>query len=89
MDSILPQHFIRKIFMRLPESGHAPKKNGVILGVDMDGRVIQNLQDPSRSYIQITSVKEHDGMLYLGSLVEDSIGRLPVPQTKLSQGRVV
>ena len=85
MDSILPQPFIRKIFMRLPESALAPKNDGFVLGLDMDGRVIHNLQDPSRSYIQITNVEEQDGMLYLGSAVEDSIGRLPVPRTNLSQ----
>ena len=85
MDSILPQPFIRKILMRLPESVNAPKNDGFVLGLDMDGRVIHNLQDPSGSYVQISSVEEHDGMLYLGSLVEDAIGRLPVPQTNLSQ----
>jgi hypothetical protein len=44
-----------------------------------EGRVAHNLQDPSASYAQITSVQEHEGMLCLGSLVEDAIGRLPVP----------
>lgn len=85
MDSILPEPFLRKIFMRLPESALAPKNDGFVLGVDMDGHVIQNLQDPSRSYIQITNVKEHNGMLYLGSAAEDAIGRLPVPKTNMSQ----
>lgn len=44
-----------------------------------------NLQDPSGSYVKISSLEEHDGVLYLGSPVEDTIGRLPVPQTNLSQ----
>jgi sugar lactone lactonase YvrE len=52
---------------------------GFVLGIDLEGRVIYNLQDPSASFSQITSVQEHGGMLYLGSLVEDAIGRLPVP----------
>lgn len=85
MDSILPQPFLRKILMRLPESARAPKDDGFVLGLNMDGRVIHNLQDPSRSYVQITSVEEYDGLLYLGSLVEDAIGYLPVPQTNLSR----
>jgi sugar lactone lactonase YvrE len=85
MDSILPQPFIRKIFMRLPKSASAPKNDGFVLGLDIDGRVIHNLQDPLGSYAQITSVEEHEGMLYLGSLVEDAIGRLQVPQTNRSQ----
>ena len=83
-DSTLPQPFIRKIFMRLPESVNAPKNDGFVLGLDMDGRVIYNLQDPSGSYVQISSVEEHDGMLYLGSITEDAIGRLPAPQTNMT-----
>jgi sugar lactone lactonase YvrE len=85
MDSILPQPFKRKIFMRLPESASAPKNDGFVLGLDIDGRVMHNLQDPSGSYVQITSIEEYDGMLYLGSAVEDAIGRLPVPQTNMSR----
>ncbi|MCL7411868.1 MAG: SMP-30/gluconolactonase/LRE family protein [Methanosarcinaceae archaeon] len=85
MDSVLPQPFIRKILMRLPESANAPKNDGFVLGLDIEGNVIHNLQDPSGSYVQITSVVEHDKMLYLGSLVEDAIGRLPVPKINLSQ----
>ena len=84
MDSILPQPFIRNILVRLPESASAPKNDGFVLGLDMDGRVIYNLQDASRSYVQTTNVVEHDGMLYLGSIKEDAIGRLPVPHTNLS-----
>jgi strictosidine synthase len=50
-----------------------------VLGIDQDGNVVHNLQDPAASFTQVTSVQEHEGMLYLGSLVEDAIGRLPAP----------
>jgi len=60
------------MFLELP-------KYGFVLGLDGDGRVAHNLQDPSGSYASITSVQEHDGVLYLGSLSENSVGRLPVP----------
>lgn len=77
---MLPRPFLRKIIMRLPEALLPAAENyGFVLGLDMDGRVVHNLQDPSASYAQITSVQEHEGMLYLGSIVEDAIGRLPVP----------
>ena len=77
---MLPRPFLRKIIMRLPEALLPAAGNyGFVLGLDMDGRVVHNLQDPSASYAQITSVQEHEGMLYLGSIVEDAIGRLPVP----------
>jgi sugar lactone lactonase YvrE len=77
---LLPNPFLRKIIVRLPEALLPAAENyGFVLGLDMEGRVVHNLQDPSASYAQITSVQEHEGMLYLGSLVEDEIGRLPVP----------
>jgi hypothetical protein len=81
VDNIMfPRPFLRKITMRLPESMLPVAENyGFVLGIDLEGRVIYNLQDPSASFSQITSVQEHGGMLYLGSLVEDAIGRLPVP----------
>lgn len=49
------------------------------VGLDEQGQVMHNLQDPAAGYAQISSVNEYGGMLYLGSLVEDSIGRLPAP----------
>jgi sugar lactone lactonase YvrE len=78
---MLPRPFLRKIIMRLPDSMLPAAENyGFVLGINLEGRVTHNLQDPTGSYAQITSVQEHGGILYLGSLVEDAIGRLPVPQ---------
>ena len=77
---LLPNPLLRKIIVRLPEALLPAAENyGFVLGLDMEGRVVHNLQDPSASYAQITSVQEHEGMLYLGSLVENAIGRLPTP----------
>jgi sugar lactone lactonase YvrE len=81
VEAMLPRPFLRKMVMRLPEAFLPAAENyGFVLGLDLDGRVVHNLQDPTASYAQITSVQEHKGMLYLGSLAEDSIGRLPVPR---------
>ena len=81
VDALLPRPFVRKIIMRLPEAMMPAAKNyGFVLGLDTDGRVVHNLQDPSGAYAQITNVVEYKGMLYLGSLVENAIGRLPVPR---------
>jgi sugar lactone lactonase YvrE len=80
LDALLPRPFIRKMVLRLPRSiMPGPKRYGFILGLDRNGNVVHNLQDPSGAFSQITSVQEHEGMLYLGSLVEDAIGRLPLP----------
>ena len=82
VDALLERPFLRKVVMRLPEVMlPAPDNYGFVLGLNTDGRVVHNLQDPSGSFAQISSVEEHDGQLYLGSLVEESIGRIPAPGT--------
>jgi len=71
--------WIRKVAARLPLarfSGAAPRY-GFVLGLDADGNVIHNLQDPSgKGYAGISSVLRVGEVLYLGSLLEDSVGRL-------------
>ncbi len=80
LDALLPHPRTRKALLRLGLPLPEPKLYGFILGLDSTGRVVQNLQDPTGTYYDsITSVEEHDGMLYLGSINQDSIGRLPVP----------
>lgn len=81
-DNVLfPRPGLRKVLRRLPECiTPAPVDYGFILGLDGEGDVVQNLQDPSGSFGQITNVVEHGGMLYLGSLSEDALGRIPVPE---------
>lgn len=79
--ALMPSPFRRRLIMRLPESVRpAAQHYGFVLGLDVDGRVVHNLQDPAPDcYWYITSVNEFDGRLYLGSLAESAIGRLPVP----------
>lgn len=76
IDALLPQPFVRKIIIRLPEDLRPARDHyGFALELDMDGKVIYNLQDPAAAnYAQIFRVQEHEGMPYLGSLVEDTIG---------------
>jgi hypothetical protein len=53
---------------------------GFVLGLDEDGNVIHNLQDPSGDhYAGISSVVRRGNTLYLGSLLEDAVGRLFLP----------
>ena len=80
LEALMPWPFLRKIVMRLPEPLlPAPGSYGFVLGLNAEGEVVYNLQDPGGAFTQISSAQEHEGMLYLGSLVEDAIGRLPVP----------
>jgi hypothetical protein len=58
----------------------APKRCGYVLGLDKNGVVVYNLQDPAgNKYAKIGSAIEHDGMLYFGSISETAMGRLPTP----------
>ena len=80
LDRFADRPFIRKIFVRLPDFLRLkPQNYGFVLGIDENGQVIYNLQDPSsQSFSPITSVEEEDGMLYFGSLTYDAISRIKV-----------
>jgi len=82
LDALAPYPFLRKLMLRFP-SALRPKAQpyALVLGVDFDGNVVANLQDPSPGcFAPITGVTEHDGFLYLGSLHQREIARLPVPR---------
>ena len=81
-DALAPKPFMRKVVYRLPLFIQpAPVRHGFVLGIDSEGNVIYNLQDPSKkSYSPITSVEEENGLLYLGSLDYPGIGYINRPQ---------
>ena len=80
-DTVLfPHPFLRKVIRRLPAAlMPAPKNYGFVLGLDKGGTVVHNLQDPTGVFGQITNVLEYNGVLLMGSLSEDAVGRIPVP----------
>jgi sugar lactone lactonase YvrE len=71
-DKILPYPFARKIVYRLPQVLHpAPKRYSFVLGLDENGKVVDNLQNGAADcYAEIANVVEHDGVLYFGSIAE-------------------
>jgi sugar lactone lactonase YvrE len=77
LDSLSNYPFLRKIATRLLPIYH-PKVDPYahIIAIDGTGVVLQNLQNSQPNYTEITSVRETEKYLYLGSLVEESIGRL-------------
>lgn len=77
LDRLLPYPFLRKVVYRLPAFLQpAPKRYSFVLGLDPDGRVVENLQDGSpECYAQIANVVEHRGSLYFGSIGESALGR--------------
>jgi sugar lactone lactonase YvrE len=81
LDSLLPRPFLRKVVLRLPNFLQpAPERYPFALGLDLNGHVRHNLQDPSgKSFGPISSVLESNGKLYFGSIGEEAVGLLPVP----------
>lgn len=76
LDELFKSKFLRKLILRLPESIQpAPTHYSFILGLNSDGEVVYNLQDPNAKWAEITSVQQYGDYLYLGSLYEDGIAR--------------
>ena len=60
LDRLAPHPLTRKIIMRLPDFLQpAPERYAFVLGLDADGSVVHNLQNPSgRPFAVITSVEQ-------------------------------
>ena len=84
IDNLSDNPLLRKMILRLPEAIQpAPERYGFVLGIDGDGNIVHNLQDPSpESFSPITSVEEHGGMLYLGSLTYSGFARIRAPESE-------
>lgn len=81
LEKLMPQPILTKMISRLPEA-LLPKPGRFVhlLGINREGKIIHNIQVEHPNFAQISSVQEAYGQLFLGSLVESGIGRLPVPQ---------
>jgi hypothetical protein len=76
LDRLAPYPFMRKVLLRLPQVMR-PKQSSYsfVVGVDLQGNVVENLQDPSpQGFGAITGVTEYNGVLYLGNLDKTAIG---------------
>ncbi len=50
-----------------------------LIGVNLEGNVVQSLRDESSRYLASTSTLEHNGQLFIGSISMNSIAVVPVP----------
>ncbi|MFN2515938.1 MAG: SMP-30/gluconolactonase/LRE family protein [Pyrinomonadaceae bacterium] len=77
LDKLLPYPFLRKVVFRLPRILQpGPRRTSFVLGLDLKGHVVENLQDDSKQcYGRVANVVEHQGALYLGSIGENTVGR--------------
>lgn len=73
VDAASDKPWLRKLMVRLPDALQpAPEHTARAIGVDADGNVLHDLFDPEGTAIWMsTSVQEHDGRLYIGSLEDD------------------
>jgi sugar lactone lactonase YvrE len=74
---LLPRPFLRKVVFRLPKFLQpAPKRYSFVLGLDLNGKVVDNLQNGAPDcYAEIANVVERNGALYFGSIGENTVGK--------------
>jgi sugar lactone lactonase YvrE len=77
VDRLHPYPYLKSLLSKLPKAfWPKPKPYGLVLALDENGRIVRSLQDPTGNHLsEITSAREYDGYLYLGSLHADRIGR--------------
>lgn len=80
LDGTAQYPFVRKMIVRALTVLPKPvEKRGFVLGLDLQGKVIANLQDASSgNYSPITTVREYGDWLYFGSLKARHMARLPL-----------
>jgi len=78
MDWLHPSSTLKKIMSRLPKfMWPKPAPYGFVIELDKNGTILSSLHDPGGEHMRIiTSVKEQDGKLFMGSLYNDRIGVL-------------
>lgn len=80
-DTLHPHPWLKTLLAKLPRfTWPRPKPYGLVLEVDEEGRILRSLHDPGgRRVPQITTAREHDGFLYLGTLGGSWVGKLKLP----------
>ncbi|MEU6734042.1 SMP-30/gluconolactonase/LRE family protein [Streptomyces physcomitrii] len=80
LDRLLPlPGLLRRLVWALPEwASPGPDRTTWVLAVSPDGRLVHDLQSEG-SYAMVTSVRERQGRLYLGSLHESALATTYVP----------
>ena len=81
LEGLAGKPWLRKLLQRMPAWVREQKleRNAWVLGLDTEGHVVHNLQDPAGSYGPVTSVIEANGRLYFGSIGTTAIGWIQAP----------
>jgi sugar lactone lactonase YvrE len=82
IDALAPLPRLRAVLSLLPlpllEAAAQPAT--FVIGVNLEGEVVHNLQDQNNPFHYITGATPCGDKLYLGSLRTDGVGVLPLPQ---------
>jgi len=83
VDAMHPKPFLKELSAKLPDwLKPKPIDHGFVLGLNEQGEVVSSLHDTTGDVIKmVTSVEEHEGYLYLGSLHNDRIGRYKLAES--------
>ncbi|MCW5829875.1 MAG: SMP-30/gluconolactonase/LRE family protein [Deltaproteobacteria bacterium] len=75
LESILKLPYpLRKLLSRIPESvGPAVARSVLMMAFDFSGRCVHNLEGDAGSFHMVTGVREYQGTIYAGSIVESAI----------------
>ncbi|MDY0221161.1 MAG: SMP-30/gluconolactonase/LRE family protein [Desulfobacterium sp.] len=81
LDSIHPYPFVKAQLSKIPGFlWPEPEAYGLVLALDEQGKILQSLHDPSGKHLSgISSAREYEGHLYLGTLANDRIGKYRLP----------
>jgi len=82
LDDLHSSPFLKKVIARLPQSlWPKPEPYGFVAKLNEEGEILRTLQDPGGEHLfAVTSAKEVDSTLYLGSLHNDRIGVLSLEE---------
>jgi sugar lactone lactonase YvrE len=83
VDAVAHWPLVRRLVSVLPKALQEAAATPVsfVLGVNLEGSVVANLQDPALGYNYITSATPCGDRLWLGSLHMMAAGYLPLPKT--------
>lgn len=82
LDLLLPlPGFLRLLVWALPERLQpAASRIALVAAVDDTGEVVTCLHGDGTAFHYVTGMREHNGYLYLGSLADSAVARIPLPQ---------
>lgn len=77
-DALAPLPSLRRAVWSVPLLVPKPARVAIVLGWDVDGLPVHNLQSSRQPFFFATGVREHDGAVYVGSLLGGQVLRLPL-----------